>query len=195
MNFMAKRTVVVTTILVSGLSLSGCVGWTINTKLSCTTNSSGQTSCTGSIGGSKKIEAIGYLINEAASNIPDASDYSLDTTGSTIPYPGTGHVTITLKSDAAGSVVAAKTFDWVRTGNVIVLADPDAVNAWVASNPSADDATYTLVPFATQLAVGDNIYALAVRYNDETEASNVKHIEYGGRPGGPPIIVNPKVRR
>lgn len=94
-----------------------------------------------------------------ASQAPDASQFYISTAGSTIEYPATGEVTISLFA-SDGTLEAAKTFPWIRNGTLITLQDPSAVNAWAATAaPSAAQMQYVMVPFsvASQLQSGSNV--------------------------------------
>lgn len=139
-------------------ALSGCAGWTIKTSVKCTQpiDGSGTAECTAEASASRKLSTFAVEDTMGSQSLPDASLYSIDTTGSTIPYPSTGEVTVSLLS-STDTVEAANTFQWVKTGSEIVLADPAAVNAWAASAaPDAAEMNYTLLPFSTTLQAGEN---------------------------------------
>lgn len=96
-------------------------------------------------GGGKK--SIYNSLLSSLSVLPDAAMFELDTSGSTIPYPATGNAVLRVKNVATGAISASQTFSWVRTGTVIRVADPNAVNAWIYANVGNGDAlSYDLLP-------------------------------------------------
>lgn len=124
------------------------------------------------------------------SQIPDASQFSISTAGSTIEYPATGQVTISLLS--GGTLEAAKTFPWVRNGTLITLQDPAAVNAWAeTAAPSASKLAYTMVPFsvASQLQEGTNVVKQTSYYQGAEMGSASATITCRSPSGGLPSQV------
>jgi hypothetical protein len=192
---MVVKTSMGTALVLTGLLLAGCSSsWTIKASASCSrTFPGGQTKCTA---GASTSTTIGNNIRMLASafsgeSIPDASEYSMDTSGSTIPYPRTGQITVTLKNSSANTVVAAKMFPWTRIGNTISFSNPSAVNSWVdnVANATVDEVDYQLAPFNAQLKPGPNTLKAATKHNGQTLASVTKNICY--RPLGPPTSSKP----
>lgn len=107
-----------------------------------------------------------------ATETPDAAQFYIDTTGSTIAYPATGTVTISLVVSFTDTVQAAKLFAWTRSGNIIRLTDPDAVNAWAAANGGkADKMTYKMTMFQSNYGIGDQQMKVTSVYEGTATAS------------------------
>lgn len=160
--------------LVICTSLVGCAGMNYGVKGSCDTT--GKCAIEGSISGTippgkPQMMALASQML-AATEVPDAALFEIDVSGSTISYPATGTVTITLKDTATDTVQAAKLFNWTRTGNSIRLADPDAVNAWAATEGgNANELSYKLTRFATTSGAGDQIISTAAKYEGVVKAT------------------------
>jgi len=107
-----------------------------------------------------------------ATTVPDAAQFYIDTTGSTIAYPVTGTVTISLIVSSTNSLQAAKLFAWTRSGNIIRLTDPDAVNAWASANGgNADKMTYKMTRFQSDYGIGDQQMKVTSVYEGTATAS------------------------
>lgn len=121
--------------------------------------------------GGKQFAPLLALVAEA-DIVPDAAQFSLDTAGSTIPYPASGTVVVKLKVSSTGATQATKSFGWVRNGTIIKLQDPDAVNAWALANAGdADNINYQLAPFYSAYGSGTKTIAGAAKDGAETLAS------------------------
>lgn len=98
----------------------------------------------------------------------DAALWVMDVSQSNVTMPATGSVTIKLVNTATGAVRASATFPWTRTGNLVKLANPNAVNTWAAQNGGdADTLTYELAQFQTSQSTGTNTLAVAQKYNGD----------------------------
>lgn len=186
MNKVAKTSMGLA-LLTAGLLLTSCAGWTVKGKVSCSkTLPDGDTKCTAGVSASKTIGSdIRALAHTLTGGIPDASEYSLDISGSTVPYPNTGQATVTLRNSSTNTVVAAKMFPWVRSGDTIVFANPSAVNAWIAGvTAPVDEVAYQLAPFDTHLEPGSNVLHVSTIYDGQTLTSVTKNICYN--PHTPP---------
>lgn len=106
----------------------------------------------------------------AATQVPDAALFAINT-GGTVGYPITGQVIIKLKNSSSGIVEAVDVFSWVRSGSVITLSDPDAVNAWaIAEGGSADTLDYNLVPWTPPFVPGEVSMAVQAKYENQVKA-------------------------
>lgn len=107
--------------------------------------------------------------------VPDAAQFTLDTAGSTIPYPSTGSVNVILTDSRTGVIQGAKVFPWVRSGSVIRLQNPDAVNSWAMQHAgTANQLDYKLLPFASSCGPGLQTLSLTAKNEDVTLASVTK---------------------
>jgi len=114
------------------------------------------------------------LLAVALAELPDAAHFEIDVSGSTVAFPTTGDVLLSLVDTRNGTVTAKRQYAWRRTGVTLRLADPDAVNAWAAaSGGSADELRYTLNPFFVGAAPGPNTIATASRYRGVRRAASV----------------------
>lgn len=184
-----KRVMLCVVAIGSCLALVGC-NWEIG--VSCKTQFSVTCEGHGTIKGSFDTQArLGPNRYSSQSLILDAASVSLDTTGSTMAYPSQGQITVSLINSTNGVVVAARTFDWTRSGSILVFSNPVLVNSWLSdySSSGADTATYQLVPFATSLVEGSNTISIASRYAGTTTASASQTFTYCPRtpptPGKP----------
>lgn len=160
------------------IATAGCAGATWNVKAGCKTD--GDCSIEGSIGGT--IPGGGGQNRSLAARmltstqVLDAADFEIDVSGSTISYPSTGKVTLTLKDRSTGAVQAARQFDWVRTNNILRLDDPDAVNVWAASEGgSANDLSYKLARFDSAAPPGEHVISTKSKYLGQVTATSTSH--------------------
>lgn len=108
----------------------------------------------------------------AAAEIPDAYQFHIDVSGSTVSYPNTGTAILKLTDAESGIAIAARTFGWTRTGNLIRLTEPDAVNTWASSvSGNIGGMTYTLNPFTVVAQPGLQTVALKSVYEGTATAS------------------------
>ncbi len=174
--------VIVSVVISSAALLSGCAAnWKIGA--SCTTEK--KCEIHGEISGT--ISSASNLVASAAgldSNI-DASQFKLDVSGSTVTYPLSGTVTISLIDSSNNSVQAAKLFNWYRTGTSVLLADPASVNSWSEANAgSADSVKYNITPFPSMYGPGDHTLSVASKYSGSTKASVAITVSGGCIPSG-----------
>lgn len=131
-------------------------------------------------GGSGPNKLLASLLN-SSSQIPDAAQFAMDISGSTIPYPSSGTGTVFLKNSATGTVVAARSFNWIRSGNIIRAQSPDAINSWAYSNiGNSDSVSYELSRFNSNYGPGLQTIASTGRYEGTTVAAHSATF-YGGR--------------
>lgn len=159
-------------------SLTGCmntVSWSIEGNCSAKASCSVSGKIGGTFGGPGEKQSLPIyekLLAVAASDIPDASLFEIDVTGSTISYPTNGLVTLTLVDTNTSVVTAAKQFSWYRSGNILRLSDPNAVNSWATSNGgTANELRYTLERMTTSAAVGPNTISVKSKYQGVQTAS------------------------
>lgn len=160
------------------LSLSGCAStgtWEVNGKCSGLPRSP-NCEIGGKIGGTwggsgNKLTTLAQKMAIAA-DVADAAQFSIDVSGSTILYPATGIVTLTLKNTASGTTLATTDFDWTRSGSIIKLTDPDAVNNWaLASGGSANELSYKIKPFPMSSGYGQQVISVQSTYEGNVTAS------------------------
>ncbi len=155
-----RNFVLVAMIAASGLALTGCETTTTSTG---TCNGGGSCGAGGGIGWLNGTQA------RILSSVPiDAAGVVLDTSGSTIAYPSTGTVTLSL-FNASGAVVASKSFPWVRSGAGLIFSSPAAVNQWEsANNNGVSQINYQLAPFTAGFLAGTNTMSIATTYQGVT---------------------------
>lgn len=167
-----KKHLLATAVVGSILVMAACTAnWKVSA--SCDTDkkcqAGGEISGTlGGGGGSPQLRSSMLM----ATTIPDAAQFYIDTTGSTVAYPATGTVTISLINSSTKSVQAAKLFAWTRSGSIIRLTDPNAVNAWASVNGgSADKMTYQMTRFQADYGIGDQQIKVTSVYEGTATAS------------------------
>lgn len=152
-----RKLVCVAMVAASGLALTGC-------------NATSGGDC-GSSAGCGIGGAIGLPMAQTqvqASAPIDATGVVLDTSGSTIAYPSSGTVTVSLYN-SSGSVMASRSFPWVLRGTGLVFANPNVVNQWEsANNNGITQIKYQLAPFTAGYAAGTNTMAIATNYQGVT---------------------------
>ena len=132
-------------------------------------------------GGGGKENIINALARAALDLTADAAQFQIDTSGSTIPYPSTGAVSVMLVRSSDNVVVAAQSFAYVKSGTIIRLADPDAVNSWAYANAGdADSIRYETASF-TSAFQGQKTMAVATKYEGQSLASFTATV-YGNPP-------------
>lgn len=179
---MRLKSVVMATTSVVCLSLGGCAStsqgtWEINGKCSgLPSNPSceigGKIGGTwGGGGGTQQMVSLAQRVMVAA-DVADAAQFSIDVSGSTIAYPATGTVTLVLKNADTGIVRATQVFNWTRSGNLLKLSNPDAVNDWALANGGdANELTYKLNRFPMNSGYGEQLISVKSKYEDTVTAS------------------------
>lgn len=158
------------------LLLSGCAGVSWKAGASCDTTK--KCEIHGEISGSSARSQSLIASMLSASEAADAAQFVVDVSGSTVPYPSQGTVTVSLVESSTGTVQASRLFDWTRSGNTIRLVDPNAVNAWAAANGgSADAMRYRLTKFQSDYGLGSQTIAVSSAYEGVTNASAVSTFE------------------
>lgn len=129
-------------------------------------------------GGEKIMNYIASALNTSES-VPDAAMFTIDTAGSTIPYPLTGTVLVKLIRSSDGKVFASKSFPWTRTGTIIRFTDPDAVNNWAyAYSGSADTFSYDTNDFPSNFS-GNKTMKITQKYESVVQASETTTVNGG----------------
>jgi hypothetical protein len=106
-------------------------------------------------------------------DIIDAAQFAMDISGSTIPVPMEGASTLTFKDSRTGQVLASAEFRWIRAGNLLKLADPDAVNTWVMTHGAAADMlTFDTKPFPVESANRLRRFKVKMMYEGREMASS-----------------------
>ncbi|UYK76502.1 hypothetical protein NG825_19100 [Xanthomonas sacchari] len=165
-------------VLAIAMALAGCGGsvhW--NVKASCTQKggcgAEGEIGGTwGGGGGKESIPLYQRMLAAAAADVPDASLFEIDVSGSTVGYPENGTVRLILTNTQTGAVQASAMFNWYRSGNSLRLSDPGAVNAWsAAEGGTANKLTYRLTPFVVSAPAGPNTVVFSSKYEGVQTAS------------------------
>jgi hypothetical protein len=94
----------------------------------------------------------------------------IDTTGTDYNLDSTGQITVSL-TNSGGTIVAAKSFAWVKAGTKLEFQDPASVQSWMNQYPTAANAAYTLNPGNTPVDGVDHVVSTAVIYNRAVQAS------------------------
>jgi hypothetical protein len=123
----------------------------------------------------------------------DAGSITMDTSGSSVAWPQTGTVALTIRSKSSNVVLAAQSFPWGRSGSVISFSNPAAVDSWLSSS-GADAATHK-VDYAFQNLVvpaeeGNNLIAVDIYRGNVAEATAAATIPYRERDECPPRTPN-----
>lgn len=75
--------------------------------------------------------------------------------------------------NASGGLLAAQTFGWSRSGNVITPSNPSAVNSWAAANAQgAASADFELYSGPLDTDEGYNTFVISVQYDGSLVASD-----------------------
>ncbi|HEY9131801.1 MAG TPA: hypothetical protein VIM98_08615 [Dyella sp.] len=130
-------------------------------------------------------QAMAHLMTVA---MPDAGSFSLDTSGSTVTWPATGTVTLTVSQLSSGAVIATSNFAYVKSGSVLVFADPTSVNNWLAAtgaDPASSKLAYTVAGFPVTPQSGTNVAAAAARADSTVMAQSAATFEGSSCPPGP----------
>jgi len=155
--------------------LTGCGPATYEVSASCESDKKCkvQGKISGTFGGGKKeVPLYQRLLSLAASEIPDAAEFAIDVSGSSVAFPGSGITTLRLVNEASGVEVASREFSWVRVGSTLRLNDPNAVNAWVASDGgSATTLRYSMGQIQVGAIPGPNTINVASQYRGISRAS------------------------
>lgn len=163
------------------LGMTGCasVNWSVTGK--CNTEGVCEVSGTVTNQKSMSVPLLDRLLK--SSGVADASQFKIDITGTSVYTPSSGLVTVKLVDSSSGVLQAAGTFPWVKSGNNIILSNPDAVNAWALANGgTADSMEYDLVPFAVNQSPGSNTLRVGAKYQGTTYA--VSSTTWHGGGGG-----------
>src|SRR5690554_5058308 len=123
---MSKKLGVAVIIAILSFFLVGCGGTVDVGPLGCAKMPNGKRDC-----------GIGPRVTFQMRSLPgeyrstfDASLLSVDLSSSNVPVDSTtGYATVTAKLD--NSVNVANSFQWVRVGDIVEVANPSAVNSWL----------------------------------------------------------------
>lgn len=141
----------------------------------------------GKMSGTIGSDSRGLINMMSLSSIIDASDFQIDTSGSSVPYPTHGTVTVSLMDASNNSVQAAKLFSWSRSGNIITLDNPGVVNQWASNNQgNADSIAYRLTPFISNYGAGEHTLHADAKYKGVSKASTTITVTGCEAPRGHP---------
>ena len=154
-------------------------GGVINAKLS------GELFATG-IGGTM-ASMVG--INSAL----DSSQIAMDISDSSVSWPGSGTLALKIQNRTSNSILAAQSFQWVRTGGTMHRSEPGAVDSWLLSsgaNAGTPKISYEFQNLTMPAQEGNNLLAVDVYYGSTPQATAAATIPYsgGGRPNDPCVI-------
>lgn len=99
-----------------------------------------------------------------------ATDLYIDTTGTDFALSMSGIAAITV-SDSEGTIIAAKSFAWIRSGAKLVFQDPLAVQIWLNQYSSAAGVGVKLTYGNTPADGSDHVMTTAVVYQGIQQAS------------------------
>lgn len=134
----------------------------------------------GKIGGGERdgLPWFERILLASTSEVPDAAQFEIDVSGSSIAFPANGSVTLLLFDGRQGATIAARQFQWHRTGTILRLVDPDGANAWAAAaSGPATELRYDFATFDVSAAPGPNTIAAASRYGGATKAASVSDFQ------------------
>ena len=178
MRMTAHKATVLSITIIAALSLSGCYALqlkSVSATAKCSGAIGGKINCEGGVTGTWEPKPGGQQLVDLlalADVVPDAAQFSFDTTGSTFAFPSTGSVNVVLTDTSTGVIQGSAVFPWVRTGNIIKLQSPDAVNTWVIGHAgTADRIDYKLVRFSTTADPGLQQISIAAKNEGEPLAS------------------------
>lgn len=173
---MNKRVLCCTLLVGTVLLLSACAGMSYRGKVRC--DSEKKCEIEGEDSGTfPKASSLATSLLESV-RIADAASFQIDTAGSTVFIPWNGTVMLSLSRSSDGAVRASRTFAWKRTGTVIRLSDPNAVNAWAAAaGADADTLKYSLTRFQSDYGKGAQKISAASVYEGEVVATSMSAFE------------------
>ena len=127
--------------VVLGIGTLGVMGCTVsghvNVKHNTTTNENIIEGGLKIEGESLRSDAIVSMSNGAGSF--NAADVAFDVSGTTVPVPTSGNLTLSIYSDGSPTPRISSTQAWSRVANYIVFSNPVAVTAWVNQNAQTGD--------------------------------------------------------
>lgn len=159
------------------LCVAGLAGCTTTTTIKGECQVGGPCTIGGSIVIQHTSEKTGASMLDAIEGYgaaPDAASFAIGIDGSTVQFPLSGTMVMTLVESSSGRQVAARRFAWSRSGDRLVLADPDAVNAWaLASGGDADALRYAVDPFDVAEGPGAlQVFEVSALHDDVLLASS-----------------------
>lgn len=160
----------------AGVTWECKVGGTVGQKPKVMATASGgaviNADVSGALSASSMIASFAHMAG--ASTQPDAASISMDVSDSTTTWPASGMVTLTLRKKTNGSVLASRSFGWRRSGSILKLSDPGAVNGWLVAS-GADASSYKLEYKFQNLVLpaqpGSNLIAVDVYENGAPRAT------------------------
>lgn len=136
-------------------------------------------SVSGSLSASSAPAAIAGALG--VNSTLDASSITMDTSGSSVTWPQTGTVALTIRSKSNGAVLSAQSFPWTRNVSVITFSNPSAVNSWLSSS-GADAAThkvdYDFQNLTMPAQQGSNLIAVDIYQDNVPQATAAATIPY-----------------
>ncbi|MBN5049645.1 hypothetical protein D3C81_1486970 [compost metagenome] len=174
------RMIVATVGIAVGTAGCGPVEWQVSASCEETKKCRIEGKIGGKIGGGERSSIPWYerLLKSSTSEIPDAAQFDIDISGSSVAFPANGLVTLLLFDSRLGAATAARQFHWQRSGNSLTLSNPDEVNAWAAGAAgTADELRYDLAAFDVGAVPGPNTIAASSRYQGATKAASVSDFQ------------------
>lgn len=102
----------------------------------------------------------------------DAALWTVSLSGSTVDVPNYGTALLKLVDSSTNTMIASQNFGWYRSGAVLLLSNPNAVNDWAINNSgTADTISYETAEFLTSENVGANKLVMTDRYENDQLAS------------------------
>lgn len=94
----------------------------------------------------------------------------IDTTGTDYNLDSSGQIIVSL-TNSSGTIIAAKSFAWVRAGYKLEFQDPASVQSWMNQYTEAANASYKINPGNTPVDGVDHVVSTKVVYNGSVQAS------------------------
>ncbi|WP_146092923.1 hypothetical protein [Xanthomonas arboricola] len=159
-----RKFVLAANVMAAVLMLTGCE-WSATIRKKVGQPAEGEITIRGG-GRSSVLKNMG-LVSAAIS----ATDIYIETAGTDFNLNSVGNVAITL-SDDAGNLLASSTFPWVKSGTKLVFKNPETVQSWLNSYPSAVGVNTKINYGNTPIDGADHVISSAVMYQGERRASS-----------------------
>jgi hypothetical protein len=171
------------------LMLAGCGSASMTCTVKVSTESKADAVGAGAGAGANGIAVSGELVASGmqqklaatfSSSLPDAASFTMDTSGSTILWPSSGVIVLTITQISTGSVVASSSFTYVKNGTVLSFANPSVVNQWLQSmnaDPSNFRLGYQLSSFSVIPQQGTNVVKVAALQDNTVQATSMSTFE------------------
>lgn len=126
-----------------------------------------------SVEGEITIKGSTFSMRSASLATLSATDIYIDTTGTDFSLASSGAVALTV-TDGGGSIRAAKSFMWMKSGTRLVFQNPAVVQGWLDQYPSAAGVDARLTYGNTPADGVEHVMAAAVVYRGTTVASQTR---------------------